>query len=316
MGAIFRLHHAIDPVFRGLFLDTPLRTESPAVRSRDLKLPAAAKPWLYFGLALAWSWACFIPAALLGRSVTELPVLILFVLGGLGPPLAALVLLYTVETPEARRDYWKRLVDVRRIGAAWWAVLLLVPPVFAGLGVLSYWLEWGSLPSMETAARRLASPLALAGSALFFLVFGPLPEEMGWRGYALDRLQNRWSALTASGILGVVWAVWHLPMFFIEGTYQHRLGVGTPRFYFFLLALLPESVLLAWIYASTNRSTLAAVLFHFMTNFTGEVLRLPGEAEAWRGRWTVLAAAVIVFLYGARTLRRPQARLRPAAPQA
>jgi membrane protease YdiL (CAAX protease family) len=302
MGAIFRLHNGT------VFQDAPLRTEAPAVRS----FPASAKPWLYFGLTLAWSWACFIPATLLGRSVTEPPVLVLFVLGSLGPALAALVLLYTLEAPEARRDYWKRLVDVRRIGTAWW-VLLLLPLVCAGLGALSYWLEWKSLP-MEAAARRLASPLALAGSALFFLLFGPLPEEMGWRGYALDRLQNRWSALAASGIIGVVWAVWHLPMFFVKGTYQHSLGVGTPRFYFFLLALLPESVLLAWIYASTNRSTLAAVLFHFMTSFTGEVLQLPGEAEAWRGRWTVLAAAVVVFLYGARTLRRPRARLQPAAP--
>jgi membrane protease YdiL (CAAX protease family) len=87
------------------------------------------------------------------------------------------------------------------------------------------------------------------------LFFGPVPEELGWRGCALDRLQERDSALISSLIIGGTWALWHLPLFFIAGTYQHGLGVGTPAFWLFMVTKFPDSILMTWIYNNTRRST-------------------------------------------------------------
>lgn len=157
---------------------------------------------------------------------------------------------------------------------------------------------------MDADARFMARPLAIIPFVLFTLIFGPLPEEMGWRGYGLEHLQRRLTALPANLIVGTVWALWHLPLFFLEGTYQSSLGVGTAHFFLFMTGLLPQSVLIAWIYNSTDRSTLSAVLFHFMINLTGEVLTLPHRAEYHRALWAALAAGAVVLLFGYRTLGR------------
>ena len=66
--------------------------------------------------------------------------------------------------------------------------------------------------------------LAQLGSFLPLLIIGPLSEEIGWRGYALERLQTRWNALTSSLIVGLVWALWHLPLFMMVGTSQYEFG--------------------------------------------------------------------------------------------
>jgi membrane protease YdiL (CAAX protease family) len=87
-------------------------------------------------------------------------------------------------------------------------------------------------------------PFGIVRFAMFTLVFGPLPEELAWRGYALDRLQMRWNALMSSLMLEGVWTVWHLPLFFIKGSYQHGLGVGTLGFWLFMMDKVPQSIIM------------------------------------------------------------------------
>lgn len=133
-------------------------------------------------------------------------------------------------------------------------------------------------------------------------MFGPIPEELGWRGYALDRLQVKHTALNASLILGMVWALWHLPLFFIEGTYQQRLGVGTWFFWNFMLSVAIGSVIQTWVFNNTNRSTLAAILLHFTGNFVGELFALSERAEIFSfGLWAFVAIFVTT-VWGPKTL--------------
>lgn len=174
----------------------------------------------------------------------------------------------------------------------------------SGLGILTHTVQTGNLPRLEFPSWFLATPAIIIPWALFILIFGPLPEELGWRGYALEHLQGRWSALVASSIVGALWALWHLPQFFVEGTYQYGLGFGSASFWLFMAVLLPESVLITWVYNNTRRSTLSAVLLHFMTNATGELLGLPDLAEYHRAAWEFGVATGVVLLFGPKTLRQ------------
>jgi membrane protease YdiL (CAAX protease family) len=263
-------------------------------------------PWLYFALTFGWSWLFWIPAALSGQNVMQFPTVLLLVLGGLGPPLAAILLTHLGQDSAERRDFWRRVVDLKRISPAWYAVAFLLSPVLAVLAVAVGLLAGEGLPSFDTALGFLSEPLTIVPFVLFNLAYGPLPEELGWRGYALDRLQSKWSALVSSLILGVMWGLWHLPMFFMQGTYQHdELIIGSMRFWLgFCASIVALTVLMTWVYNNTRRSTLSAILIHLMVNLTGQVLDLPDQLEYYRAIWTVVAAIVVVVVWGPKRMSR------------
>lgn len=261
-------------------------------------------PWIFFALTYGWSWAFWIPAALSGKDATTFLALLLRYFGGVGPPLAGITLTYFAQDREGWRDYWRRVIEFKRIGIRWYTVILLIVPLMTFFSAFFDVLFGGMGVQLEATARFIDQPLAILPFVIFTLIFGPLPEELGWRGYALDRLQMRWSALASSLGLGVAWAVWHTPLFFIKGTYQNNLGFGSLSFWIFMMELIPLSILYTWIYNNNQRSTLSAVLLHFMVNFIGELFELTKRAELYQFLLWVAAAIVVTLIWEPETLIR------------
>ena len=259
--------------------------------------------WLFFALTYGWTWLFWIPAALIGQEAST-PVMLLRYLGGIGPVVAAIILAYIAQSKEGRRDYWQRVIDFRRINVKWYAVVFLAVPLLTAIAALLDLLLGGSGIQLEAMSGFVSCPWAILPFVAFILLFGPLPEELGWRGYALDRLQIKWSALSASLVLGTVWSLWHLPLFFIEGTYQNELGLGTLSFWMFLIDMVPKAILYTWVYNNTRRSILSAVLLHFMVNFMGELFGLSDRAELYQVLLWVAAAMTITIIWGPKTLTR------------
>jgi membrane protease YdiL (CAAX protease family) len=263
--------------------------------------------WVYLVAVLVLTWLLWIPAALLPRAEPDPLVLALHYLGGSMPLLVALAFILFREPAAYRKDYWRRLVGLRRLGPTWAAAALLIAPLLtmAAAGIDRAAGGQGIAP--EAIQHFVGRPLALLPFSLSILVFGPLPEELGWRGYALDRLQLRTSALTASLVLGAVWTLWHLPLFWIEGSWQHGLGVGTMPFWLYMLDKVPQSVVMTWLVNNARRSTLPAIAVHFTVNFVGELTQLTPYADVllivlWWG-----LATIITVIWGPATLsRRPR----------
>jgi membrane protease YdiL (CAAX protease family) len=141
---------------------------------------------------------------------------------------------------------------------------------------------------------------------LFASLF-PFIEELGWRGYVLDRLQEKNSALVSSLILGLVWSLWHLPTFFIRDSYQASLGIGTLAFWMFLLGIVPLSFAFTWIYNNTGRSILAVILFHSMVNFTGQLITLTERADTLSILLWFVVAIVLAAGWSAKALTQKKA---------
>lgn len=266
-------------------------------------------PWVFLILTFGISWFFWIPAGLFPHDVETFPVTLLFYLGGAGPPLAGIILTYLTQEQDGRRDYWQRIFEFRRIGVGWYAVILLIIPALTVLAILLDIFMGGRGVDLEIITRFLNQPLTIFPFLAFMILFGPLPEELGWRGYALERLQVKWSALVSSLILGTAWALWHIPLFFIEGTYQSRLGVGTLSFWLFTLAMFPESILMTWIFNNNRHSTLSAVLFHAMINLTGELLTVTERTKLFKVMMLTAVALVVVVIWGPKTLKREQENL-------
>jgi membrane protease YdiL (CAAX protease family) len=222
----------------------------------------------------------------------------------------AIILTYLTRGRNGRRDYWQRVVDFKRIGIKWYGVILLFAPLLTAFAVILDILAKGEGGQLSAAARFLDQPLSIVPFAIFTLFFGPVPEELGWRGYALDSLQVKWSALISSIVLGIVWATWHLPLFFIVGTYQNRLGVGSRAYWLYMLGILATTIIMTWIYNNNLRSTLFAVLYHFMVNFKGELFELSDRAKLYQFLLLAAAAILVTLIGGPKTLTRQTNRLR------
>jgi membrane protease YdiL (CAAX protease family) len=254
----------------------------------------------YFAFVFGWS-SLFWAASLRWGARDDPAESLLFLVGGAGPFVAAVVLTQLREAAATRRDFWVRVFDPRRLRWPWSAVALLLHPGLVALAFAADVALGGSLPAPDP---RLGSPAAVLGLLFFVLWFGPVPEEMGWRGFALDRLQARMPALPASLVLGSVWGLWHVPLFFVPGSFQAELGVGSARSWIFLASLLPLSVLMTWVYNNTARSTLSAVLIHYSGNLSGALFAKTERVAALELGFLSLAAAVAVAGWGGRRLSR------------
>ena len=252
-----------------------------------------ANPWIYFVATFVWTWSFWGLAILTGASMESGQGVALLLLGVTGPMVTGITFVYLTRDKEGRRDYWNRIINFKSISSKWYLVIFLfVPALHLLSALLDVLIGGGGTTWGEAALGMVSNPLSLIASILFASLI-PFIEELGWRGYVLDRLQEKQSALTSSLSLGVLWSVWHLPMFFIEGSYQAGLGIGTLEFWMFFLSIVPLTFVFTWIYNNTKRSTLAVILFHAMVNFTGELIALSKNADTiYSLSWFVVAIAI------------------------
>ncbi|MBN2204893.1 MAG: CPBP family intramembrane metalloprotease [Thermoleophilia bacterium] len=265
--------------------------------------PAAPRWWPYFALAFAVSWTGWIAAALTGASWTSMPTVLLFAVGGAGPLVATLVLTRTSLTRDERGRFWRRVVDPRAIPAAWFVAILVLGagPALAAVLLRHAW-DGGDAPSLV-----LPSLPAFAGILAFNLV-AAFAEEPGWRGYALDRLRALVSGRVAALAVGAFWLLWHVPLYFVEGTFQEQNGFLSLAFGVYSLALLPSAVIFGWAVVRTSGSILAAVLLHLVENVSGEILELDPGTQVIRVVLLAIIATVVWWRW------RPEAEPRGARP--
>lgn len=211
-------------------------------------------------LAFVITWSVWVPRALVSQGYldSQWPM----TLGSFwtyGPAVAAVLAAWLTAGPPGFRELASRLVRWR-VGGHWYAVVLLGPAAFwvlvvaidAALG----WSEELGRPLIVEHGLAAALPLLL-----YIALTDGLGEEPGWRGYALPRQLERLRALPASLAVGVVWAVWHLPLFWTRGT---SLYGSSP--WILLLELPALSVLFSWVFLHTRGSVLLAILFHASWN--------------------------------------------------
>ena len=272
--------------------------------------PGFSSLWLFFGAVFCWTWFFWILAAALATSALSPLGIALEVLGLLGPMLGGISFAYFTLSKEGWIEYWSRIVDPRRIRAKWYLIIFFLVPGLYAVAVLLDVASGGSaaLLAGEKMTPFLSAPATIAPFLFGVLIYGPLPEELGWRGYALDRLQARWNALVSSLVLGAIWSLWHLPLFFIRDTLFHSQGAWSSWFWLFVVLVVPTAVIYTWIFNNTRRSTLAAILFHFMSNLTAELANVTDRTNLYSTLLWIVAAVVVVGFWGPGTLTRNAAR--------
>lgn len=252
------------------------------------------KSGLFFVIAFGWSFVFWFLTVMLG-GINKFPGSILQYVGGAGPLVSALIITHLFETSEIQKDFWNRIFNLKRIPWRWGIVALITHPLIIFIAIFVDLLFGGKL---QIQAAQLANLATIATLVFFVFVFGPLPEEMGWRGVGYDRLQDRLNPLAASLFLGVAWSAWHIPLFLIDGTFQNQLGFGSFRFWVFLASNIPLTVLITWVYNHTKRSTMAAVLVHFSGNIIGAIFTKTDRLALLELIGLILVAVVLIARFG------------------
>ncbi len=243
------------------------------------------------------SWIFWIPAALFSQVEQQPVYFLLYLLGGFGPTIAGVFSIRRERDMAVEKDISHRLTGIRLINGAWYVFIFTLFPLLAITVIVIYRLTHGimpSLPSLDGFTGQIGDFITLIVIAVQSFILGPLSEEIGWRGYALDNLQKRFRPITASLILGLLWGLWHLPLFFIKGSMYYEWGAGTWLFWLFFVRMTALTIIMTVVYNANNRSILSAILLHFMFNFTFVFLQ-PAPAEI-HGYGTLILVLLTGFL--------------------
>lgn len=210
----------------------------------------------FFALAFAWSWSIGFWAQ---STTATSPILgtSLAMLSGFGPSFAGFLIVALFSDRLGFRDWVAQCLNWR-INWRWYAVAFCLPPVIMllALGVSG---AMGGIIPVSPAIGHV--PLAIANFALVFMVGGPLGEEFGWRGFALPALAVLLNWRVASVLLGLIWGLWHLPLFFMANTPQEHMPI-----FLFIVSTTAQSVMFAWLFVNTGGSVIPALVMHTSVN--------------------------------------------------
>ena len=211
-------------------------------------------------------------------------------LGALSASLAAVVLVVIEGRKGGLRELLSRAL-IWRVGIQWWAITLffIVVPSVASLYLYHLLggpaVDWSSLKPLYT----------LVPDFIFLTIAAGIGEEFGWRGFLLPRLQTRHNALVSGLIVGVAWATWHIPLFFIEGTSQYEQGLQSgllPVILGYSAFVIANSVQFTWLFNNTKGSVLLAAVFHGASNAWAVYLGMGNSP--FGGILTLMALSVLI----------------------
>lgn len=217
-------------------------------------------------------------------------------------PALSAILLSRVKEGKAGAQALFHPIRRWRVGIQWYLFILLYP--------VAIWFLARAIDAVFGRAFEFAIPILtyfppeqgyMVAVALAFAFPNTLGEELGWRGFALPRLQAKHNALVSSIVLGLFWAVWHIPMWIANG----MMGLELLRS---LVTTTTHAIVFTWVYNNTDGSVLLAWLFHASTTITQYFLQTPLTLTDDILGWGV--AILIVVIAGSTHLSRKYERCR------
>lgn len=264
--------------------------------------------WIFLASVFMATWLLWIPLVFLNLDKSLFTLLVL--LGAFMPSIIGVIMIYITQDKEGIKSFWKRVRSFSQIKIKWLIFIILIFPI---LMITTYQIcrfTGINTPFINSMIEIITSPLSLLSFIVIMLLGGPLAEELGWRGFLLDYLQLKLNALNASLLLGAIWALWHLPLFFIPGTTQEVMVIGSLHFWSWVFQVIAKSVIYTTVYNNTGRSILTAIIVHFMSNSVTTIIvgiggsALPVSMEVIHGILVILTAAILVMIWKPKRLSR------------
>lgn len=248
------------------------------------------KPTGFYITVFALTWAFWVAGMIVGGDIA----LLAMFLGLLMPGTVAVTTVLKSHNKLLIRDLKRKLVGFYRLKPLniIKAVIVFILIVITSIGVS---VLFGG--STEQFAFTDGFSFSLGGmSALLTILLASVIEEIGWRGYGEDAVAAYHSWFMESIIFGFIWSFWHLPLFWIEGTYHYGLReMGFLYMFNFLISVVPLGFITTWVYVRNNRSMLACIIFHLFVNTMQEKIAMTPETKCIETIIVTIVAAIIVM---------------------
>lgn len=246
------------------------------------------RPVLFFVAAYFFTWIFWIPAIFAPVSVS--PVLML--IGLIAPAVVSTVFVMVSGSDALKQDLKNKIVGFYKVR---WINVLWAVIVFALVIVCSILLSllFGqSLDQFSFTEDFSFTGVGVAG-AFISITVASIIEEVGWKGYCEDSIGNYMNWFWESMIFGALWSLWHLPLIFIQGTYQAGLMVNPLYVINFFVSGIPMGFVITWVYLASDRSILACMIFHLFVNFMQEKIAMTPETKCVE---TIVITVVTVII--------------------
>ncbi len=243
---------------------------------------------IFLLLTFGWTWGLWVIIMLLPGLQSAVKTTLMLA-SAFGPSLAGLVTVAVFDgVPGLKR--WLLRCLFWRLGWGWFAIAALVPLFAMAIALGLHAALGGIVPASPAAGHLWLSVLIVVQ---IFVLGGPLGEEFGWRGYALPVLSRHIGWRGAGIALGVVWATWHLPLFWMTGTAQATLPMLP-----FLAGTIALSVLFARLAVNTRFSVLPAIWLHGAINAGSWAIPVTPQGGGEQQAYLIVTGIMLLAAFG------------------
>lgn len=234
---------------------------------------------LFFFIAFLVAWLSFITASLVSNNAQLSTLSRLFIfMGAISPGLVAVFLTAITKGGEGVKLLINK-ISFKDTKLMWYIFAVTFIAIIKGLAALVFFLLYNSWPQFGTTSWYVML-FAIAVS-----MWSQAGEEIGWRGYALPLMSKQFGLARSSILLGIIWAIWHLPLFYIAAA-----DTFNQSFPLYLLQVTGLSVIMAWLFWKVNGNLLPLMVFHAAINNTKDIV--PSASKASASPFTLNAAPI------------------------
>ena len=250
------------------------------------------KPKKFYLAVFAATWAFWGLAIIFNEGITNLMGLFL---GLISPSTLAIIFVFASKSDALKKDFKRKIFNFWKLKPGYILGGYLIIGAVIGCSILVS-LLFGESTEQFSFTKDFSFSGPGIFSAFFTILLASVLEEVGWRGYGEDSIAQYHSWFKESIIFGFIWALWHLPLFWIPGTYHFEIREMSIIYMMnFFFSVIPMGFITTWVYVKNGRSMLASILFHLFVNFFQEKIALTQNTKCIETCVLVIAAAIIVL---------------------
>ena len=250
------------------------------------------KPKRFYIQVFIATWSFWLFAILFNEGLSNT---IGMLLGLISPATIAVITVFTSKSDALKKDFGRKILNFWKLKPLYILAGCLIMAAVIVCSIFLSLLFGGSKEQFSFIDGFTFNGPGVFG-AMATISAAAILEEVGWRGYGEDAIAQYNSWFKESIIFGFVWAIWHLPLFCIPGTYQYEIRQLSNWYMInFIVSVIPMGFVTTWVYVKNGRSMLASILFHLFVNFAQEKVAMTQNTKCIETLMITIVAVIIVL---------------------